>query len=190
MKLTFAVALAFVVALQPLTAFADWEIEPSHTNIGFHVSHLGLTKTPGVFRKFEGKIALNDDKIEASSVSFTIDAASIDTTSTERDTALRGKDWLDAKRNPHITFVSKSVRRIDDKHFIVSGDLTIRGKTLPVDFSATLTNRTINPFLQVPAIGFVANAQVKRTAFGMSKFLPAVGDDVELEIQTELNQKP
>lgn len=182
--------MLIIGGLFPPMALAAWEIDPSHTHVGFQVGHLGLTHTPGIFRKVEGQVTFDDKKIEASSVAITIDAASIDTVHTQRDADLRSAPWFDVEKNPKLTFVSTSVRRIDDKNYVISGNLTIRGKTLPVDFNTVLTNRVVNPFLKVPVVGFVGNARIKRSDFGMTQYLAVIADEVELKIALELVQKP
>ena len=187
MKPVFLLMLT-AAALSPLAAYADWQVEPTHTSIGFEVSHLGLTNTPGIFRQFKSQVHFDDKKVEASTVSFSIDAGSIDTNSTERDNVLRGEGWFEAAKYPLIQFVSTSVRRIDDRHFVVSGDLSLHGKTQPVAFSAELTNYATNPFLKVPVVGFVGTATIKRSAFGLEQYMGAIGDDVKLSFQTELNK--
>ena len=179
-----------VGALVPGLALANWTIEPSHTNVSFEVGHLGLTQTPGVFRRFDSTIRFDDRDIEHSQVTFAIDAASVDTYDATRDAALRGADWFDAARYPKITFVSRSVKQVDASNFSIAGDLTVRGRSVPVTFEARLTDRVLNPFLKVPAVGFVATAHVDRTAFGMTQFLPVVGGEVTLKIQAELNKLP
>ena len=183
-------SLFAVAAMLPAIASAAWTLDPSHTNIGFEVDHLGLTKTPGQFRKFNAQVAFDDERIEKSSVTFTIDAGSIDTLSAVRDADLRGDKWLDAQRFPSITFTSRTVRRIDASRFVISGDLTIRGKTLPVDFEGRITNRVENPFLKVPSMGFVASTVIRRTTFGIAEYLPVIGDEVTLRVQTELSKAP
>lgn len=191
MKLKSSVIAAFAaISLLPAIAMAAWTIEPTHTNVTFEVDHLGLTKTPGQFRKFSAEVFLDEEQIEKSRVSFTVDANSIDTLVGTRDSELRRADWFDAERHPEITFVSKSVKRAEDGNIVISGDLTIRGKTLPVDFNARMTKQIVNPFLKIPSVGLVATARIKRTDFGMTKFLAAVADEVELRLQTELNKKP
>lgn len=179
-----------VAGLFPHLAFAAWELDAAHTHVGFQVSHMGLTQTPGLFRKVEGQVTFDDKNIEASKVTITIDAASIDTVHTQRDIDLRGAAWFDAEKNPKLSFVSTSVRRIDDKNYVIAGQLTIRGKTLPVDFNTVLTNRVVNPFLKVPVVGFVGSAKVKRSDFGMTQYLALIADEVDLKIALELIQKP
>jgi len=176
--------------LLPTAALAAWELDLAHTHVSFQVGHLGLSHTPGIFRKVEGRLSFDDTRIEASTIALTIDTASIDTAHGVRDGHLRGPNWFDAEKNPNITFVSTAVRRIDDKNYVISGNLTVRGKTLPVDFDTVLTNRTMSPFLKVPLIGFVANAKVKRSDFGMVQIPAVIADEVELKIALELVQKP
>ena len=189
MKPISKLALA-VSALLPLPALAAWEIEPSHTHIGFSVGHLGLTQTPGIFRKFDAKLDFDDKHIEASKVSFTIDASSIDTNSEQRDEHLRGTDWFNVANNPKIVFTSQTVRHISGNRYAITGLLTIRGKSLPVEFQTLLTNRGINPWTKTPAIGFAGTTKIKRSDFGLTSFIPAVADEVDLKIQLEVLRKP
>jgi polyisoprenoid-binding protein YceI len=176
--------------LLPASALAGWELDLAHTHVSFQVGHLGLSHTPGIFRKVEGRLTFDDTKIEESTVAITIDAASIDTAHGVRDGHLRGPNWFDAERNPNITFVSTSVRRIDDRNYVIFGNLTIRGKTMPVEFNTALTNRAMSPFLKVPLIGFLATAKVKRSDFGMTLIPAVIADEVDLKIALELVRKP
>lgn len=182
--------LALAAALSPLAAHADWQVEPTHTSIGFEVSHLGLTNTPGIFRQFKSQVHFDEKKVEASSISFSIDAASIDTNSAERDGVLRGEGWFETAKYPLIQFTSRSVRRIDDRHVAIDGDLSLHGTTEPVEFRAELTNYATNPFLKVPVVGFVGSATIRRSAFGLNQYMGAIGDEVKLSFQTEMNKLP
>lgn len=190
LSIQFTLILAFLFGLFAREAAAAWEIDPSHTHVSFQVAHLGLTHTPGLFRKVQGHVSFDDAKPEASSVTITIDTASIDTVHGQRDADLRSAAWLDAENNPHITFVSTAVRRVDDRRFVISGNLSIRGKTLPVDFDTELTNRAENPFLKVPMVGFVGKARIRRSDFGMTQYPAVIADEVELNIALELLRKP
>ena len=189
-SLTLRYAALALCPFVPGLALADWAIEPSHTNVSFEVGHMGLSQTPGVFRKFESTVHFNDQDIPHSQITLSIDTASVDTYEATRDAALRGADWFDAAKYPKITFASTSVKQIDATNFDIVGDLTVHGKTVPVTFAAHLTNRVTNPFLKVPAVGFVATAHVARSAFGMTQYLPVVGDDVALKISVEMNKLP
>ena len=188
--LTSIFATMALEVLLPTTALAAWEIDSSHTHVSFQVGHLGLTHTPGIFRKVEGRVKFDDKNVEASSVTITIDATSIDTVHAQRDNDLRSATWFDVEKNPTISFVSTSVRRIDDKNYVIAGNLSIRGKSIPVDFNTVLTNRAINPFLKLPMVGFVGNAKIKRSDFGMTHYPAVISDEVDLKISLEMIQKP
>jgi polyisoprenoid-binding protein YceI len=189
--------LLFVRTLMPKSAVIEasaatkrepWTFEPAHTHIGFSVRHLGLTDTPGNFRRFDAQLSFDEGNLEASSVSFEIDAASIDTAFEMRDEHLRGADWLDANTHPKILFVSRSVRSAEDRQCVIEGDLTIRGITLPAAFDATLIDRAVNPWTQAPVIGFEARANISRSAYGMDAIPHALSNNVRLTIATEITQ--
>ncbi|WP_322040150.1 YceI family protein [Burkholderia diffusa] len=167
-----------------------WSFEAAHTHISFSVRHLGLTRTPGIFRRFDAQLAFDDEHIEASRVSFEIDAASIDTAFDLRDEHLRGTDWLHVHAYPKIVFVSRSVRLRDGRQYAIDGDLTIRGITLPALFDATLIDRAVNPWTRHSVVGFEATASVSRSAYGMDAIPHALSDDVRLKIATEITREP
>ncbi|SKD05629.1 Polyisoprenoid-binding protein YceI [Paraburkholderia hospita] len=169
---------------------AAWAIEPAHTHIGFSVRHLGLTRTPGIFRRFDAQLAFDDQRVEASSVSFEIEAASIDTALDVRDEHLRGAEWFDVQSHPTIFFVSRSVRNTEGREYVIEGDLTIRGITLAVSFDTTLIDRAVNPWTQSPVVGFEATANISRSAYGMDAIPHALSDTVHLTIATEVTLQP
>ena len=167
-----------------------WSFDAAHTHIGFSVRHLGLTRTPGTFRRFDAQLAFDDTCVEASRVSFEIDAASIDTAFDLRDEHLRGTDWLHVHAHPKIVFVSRSVRLLDGRQYAIDGDLTIRGITLPALFDATLIARAVNPWTRHPVVGFEATANISRSAYGMDAIPHALSDNVRLKIATEITRVP
>lgn len=189
-KFIVAGCFALGTLLATSSAWAGWELDPTHTHVSFDVSHLGLTQTPGIFRQISGQVSYDDKDIESSSVSISIDAASIDTAYAKRDADLRGPDWFDAERHPKITFVSKAVRKVGEHKYVITGDLSIKGRTLSVDFMTTLTNRAVNPFVKLPMVGFAGEARVKRSAFGLTQYPNVIGEDVNLRIALEMIQKP
>jgi polyisoprenoid-binding protein YceI len=178
---------AAIVESAPAAASTDWAIEPAHTHIGFTVRHLGLTRTPGIFRRFTAGLVFDEKCVEASRVSFEVDAASIDTAFDMRDEHLRGADWFDVQTYPTIAFVSRSVRRVEGRQYVIDGDLTIRGITRSTSFDATLIDRALNPWTQSPVIGFEATGSISRAAYGMDAIPHALSDDVQLTIATEVS---
>lgn len=177
---------AAVIESAPASTRADWAIEPAHTHIGFSIRHLSLTRTPGIFRRFDARLSFDDQCVEASSVSFEVDATSIDTAFDLRDEHLRGADWLDVQSHPMIVFVSHTVRHKEGRQYAIDGDLTIRGVTLPVSFDTTLIDRAVNPWTSSPVVGFEATAAISRRAYGMDAIPHALSDTVHLTIATEV----
>lgn len=169
-----------------MTNSAAWVVEPAHTHISFAVRHLGLTSTPGVFKRFAAQLRFDDRDIEASSVIFEVETASIDTALAMRDEHLCGPEWFNVSAHPKAVFASRSVRRGSGDRFVIEGDLTLRGVTLPVAFDAALLGRAVNPWTQAPVVGFEAVAVISRNAYGMGAFPGALSDDVKLKIETEL----
>jgi polyisoprenoid-binding protein YceI len=171
-----------------MTESTTWVAEPAHTHIGFSVRHLGLTSTPGLFKRFNAHLRFDDQAIEKSSVTFEVDVASIDTSLEIRDEHLRGPEWFDVQAYPKAVFVSTAVKRSSGDRYVVEGELSLRGVSLPVAFEALFTGRATNPWTQAPVVGFEASAVISRSAYGMGAFPGALSDEVRLRIETELTR--
>ena len=180
---------ATVIESGAASAPVRWTLEPAHTHVSFSVRHLGLTRTPGIFRRFNAQLAFDDLRIEVSGISFEIEATSIDTAFAIRDKHLRGTDWLDVQTHPKILFVSREVRPAAGRQYVIDGDLTIRGITLPVSFDTTLTDCAVNPWTLGPVIGLEATADISRSAYGMDAIPHALSDNVRLKIETEITRQ-
>ena len=185
-KLAFATALgaAAMVGGQALAA-DEFVFDKSHTHILFYIDHLGFSTTQGEFLDFEGSLSLDTEAPENSSVSVTIDAASLDSGWADRDAHLRSDDFLDVENHPTITFTSSEVTLTGDNTADVAGDLTILGTTQPVVLAVTLNNMGEHPFSGETVAGFEATTTISRSDFGMGFGVPAIGDEVEIVINTE-----
>lgn len=184
-----SLALATALALAPLSAFsAPWTIDKSHTQIMFSVSHLGFSNTNGIFREFDGEIDFDPENIGATSVSFTIQADSVDTFWERRDQHVKNADFLDVENHPTITFVSTDVEQTGDNTARVTGDLTLRGVTNAITFEATLNQLGPNPFRpQVEIAGFTMTGEIDRTAFGVNFGAPAIGAVIPFTVDLEMS---
>jgi polyisoprenoid-binding protein YceI len=109
----------------------SWKLDPAHSDVGFVVGHLVMSKVHGRFDAFSGTVVTNED-LARSSVNVSIDAASVNTHLPVRDNQVRSADFLDAEHFPNITFASTAVRNQEAGRYFVDGDLTIRGTTRPV----------------------------------------------------------
>ena len=129
-------ALLFFVCLRAAMG-QTYKIDPAHSKIAFSVPHL-LGTARGEFHKFNGSIVVDREHPERSSVTATIQVASIDTQIPRRDTHLLSADFFDAARFPTITFRSRSVRRSGMDTGDIAGDLTLKGVTRPLTLRVKL----------------------------------------------------
>ena len=168
----------------------NWKIDPVHSNVGFSVRHLMISKVNGHFRNWTGTLVIDDAKPENSKITATIETASIDTKEPQRDDHLRSADFFDAANHPELKFESTSVKKVSDDRFEVTGNLTIRGNTKPVTLDTEFFGRQKDPWGGERA-GFAAKAHIDRKDFGLTFNMPldgggfVVGDKVEITLDIE-----
>jgi polyisoprenoid-binding protein YceI len=148
------------------TATGTWTIDPAHSIAEFAVKHMVLTTVKGRFRELEGTLQIDEARPENSSVSASVDVASIDTSVADRDAHLRSDDFFNAEKYPKITFRSTRVERVDDTHFKVVGGLTIRDVIREVVLDGEYEGQIDDPWGNRRA-GFTATTQISRKEFGV-----------------------
>lgn len=165
-----------------------WTIDPAHTTVGFSARHLMAARVRGSFKTLSGHIDIAD-RPEASSVSVTIDASSVDTGTADRDNHLRSPDFLDIENFPSIEFTSTTVRTAGNS-YEVDGTLTIKGTSQPVTLQMQYLGVMADPWGNEKAL-FTATAEINREDFGLTWNAPLeaggwlVGKKVEIEIETQ-----
>jgi polyisoprenoid-binding protein YceI len=191
-KLNIFLTAFFLVAL---TASANsWKFDKSHTTIGFDVSHMVIATVDGKFKDFEGTVETEGDNWENAKVNFTAKVNSIDTDNNDRDNHLKSDDFFAAEKYPEITFVGKSMKKVDEKDYKLTGDLTIRGRTMEVTLDVKHNGTITDPWGNVRA-GFSITGEINRFDYGLKwdKALDTgglvVGETVEFDIQVELIQQ-
>lgn len=116
----------------------DWTIDPTHSRIGFSSRHTMVSRIRGAFNDISGSVRVDGEDVGSSRAEVTIRVDSIDTRNADRDAHLLTPQFFDAEQFPLISFVSTHIDEVDEEHFIVTGDLTIRGITrqvsLPLEF--------------------------------------------------------
>lgn len=171
-----------------LPATGTWAIDPSHSEVGFTVRHLGISKTRGRFAAFAGDVVVAE-RAEDSRVTVTIDPASVDTKDAGRDEHLRGADFFGVGEHPTWTFVTTSVVPSGGR-WAVTGDLTIAGVTRPVVLDTEVVGLATDPWGN-ERVGFQASTEVNREDFGLTwnaaletgGFL--VGKTVKIDLEVE-----
>ena len=165
-----------------------WDIDASHSTVGFSVRHMMVSKVRGYFTRFSGEIVTAEDPAQ-SSVTATIDLASIDTRQEQRDAHIRSADFFDVENHPQMTFRSTAVRT-DGADWTVEGDLTIKGITKPVTLALELNGFGPDAYGGTRA-GFSAKTVINRNDFGVDIKMPmdgggvVVGDKVTVELEIE-----
>jgi polyisoprenoid-binding protein YceI len=167
-----------------------YKIDTAHSKVAFSVRHMVFAKVRGHFTKWSAELSLDPSDLTKSSISVTLDAASIDTGEAQRDGHLKSPDFLDVEKFPKITFVSRRVQRASDKKYAVTGDLTIRGISHDVSLDVEELGRGKDPWGNA-RIAFGAKATIERTDYGLkwNQTLEAggllVGEKVEFEIDIQ-----
>jgi len=171
-------------ATSPLTA-GTWNLDASHSEVGFSVRHAGISKVRGSFTEFDATLNIAET-IAESSVEATIQIASVNTKDANRDGHLKSADFFDAEQFPTMTFKSTGIKG-DADDLVVIGDLTIRGVTKEVELAAELGGQAVDAFGATRA-GFFASTTISRKEFGITwnAALEAggvlVSDKVKIEI--------
>jgi polyisoprenoid-binding protein YceI len=147
-------------------AAGTYDIDLSHSNVDFVVRHLMISKVRGRFAAFSGAVTIAEVP-EESSVSVTIDPASISTNDEQRDGHLRSADFFDVEQYPALTFTSTSVEAVKGDHWKVTGDLTIRDVTKAVVLDVEFDGAQTDPWGGA-RIGFTASTEIDREDWGLS----------------------
>jgi polyisoprenoid-binding protein YceI len=184
--------LAVLLSLAPTLALAagsSWNIDASHSQVGFAVKHLVISNVRGEFGAYQGKLVLDDSDVTRSSVEATIDANSLNTKVADRDAHLKGPDFFDVAKYPSITFKSTKVAKAGKDQLKVTGDLTLHGVTRPVVLDVS-TSPEVKGMYGETRRAFAATTRISRKDYGLTwnKLVeagPAVGDEVTIALDLE-----
>lgn len=173
----------------PTLSAGTWAIEPAHSEVGFTVRHLGLSKVRGRFNRFRGSVEVHSD-LRTASLEATIDLSSVDTNHPERDGHLRSGDFFDATTRPEMRFVSTEATEN-----VLIGDLTIGDITRPVELDVEFHGVTVDGYSTTRA-GFSARGVIRRSDWGIDFNAPLgadgmlVSDKVSVELEIQLVPEP
>ncbi len=181
-----ALAVSTDAAEMPANTYV---LEPSHASVIGKVSHFGLSLYRFRFDKFDATYAYDPAKPEAAQLSVSVDVNSLNT-GTEKTNKEFANDFMGAARTPVATFVSRSITRSDNTAVVI-GDLTLNGLTKPATLNVVFNGYgALGPMgVLGTKAGFSATLVVKRSEFELTKYLPAVGDEVSFDIDVEFVAK-
>lgn len=186
-KLILSVAIAMSLALGA-NAQNKWNVDASHTNVTFEVTHMIVSDVEGAFKVFNGDVTAKDDTFQDAVINFKVDVASVNTNDEARDKHLAGDDFFNTEKYPNMTFKSTSFKKVSGKNYKLTGMLTIRDVTKPVTFDITFGGVAKDPWGNTKA-GFKGTTTINRTEFNLkwNKAIEAGGWAVSEEVRIKLN---
>ena len=168
----------------------NWNIDSTHSVIGFKVRHMMISNVTGTFGDFNATAETVGDDFSTAKFSFRAGIDSINTGVVDRDGHLKSADFFDSANHPDLTFVSKSVNKISEEELEILGDMTIRGTTKSVKLKAEFNGIAVDPYGQTKA-GLSIIGKIKRSEFGLvwSAVTEAgnivVGDEITLNTEIQ-----
>jgi polyisoprenoid-binding protein YceI len=184
--------LAAALTVSSFAFASTWDIDSAHANATFKIKHMTVSTVQGNLGAISGVLTLDDGDVTKSSVNAKIDVKGINTNQTKRDEHLRSPDFFEVEKYPTMSFVSKSITKVDDTHIKVTGDLTIKNTTKSVTLDGELSKEALNPMSKAKTRGFSATTTIARKDFGLNFNAPLetggllLGEDVQVAIEAEL----
>jgi polyisoprenoid-binding protein YceI len=170
---------------------STWKFDPAHTTVEFVAKHMMITNVKGRFKSFDGEIAVDGEDPETAIVNVTFETASVDTGHDQRDGHLRSPDFFDVTNFPNITFKSTKVELLGEDHFKVTGDLTVRDVTRPVELDTHVDGK-IKDMQGKQRAAFSATTSFNRKDYGLNWNVALeaggwlVGEQVKINIDAEI----
>lgn len=178
------ISIAAVLLTLPAYAADDYTVDPRHTWPVFEVNHLGFSTQRGRFNSSSGKITL-DTAAKKGSVELVIETASLDMGFDKWDEHMKSDEFFNVAQFPTMRFVSDKLLFDGDKVVGAEGSFTLLGVTRPLTLTVNNFRCAPHPMLKKPACGADITATLKRSEFGMTKFVPAVSDEVKISVPVE-----
>lgn len=184
--LLVGVLAAPVAALPNSAQAAEYVIdtEGQHAFIEWRIQHLGFSWLYGRFNDFEGRFDYDKGHLADASVEVTIDMSSLDTNHAERDKHLRSGDFFGVADYPTATFRSTSVEPTGDGHFLLTGEMTIKGITREIEIEAKRIGEGDDPWGGYRA-GFIGTTTIPLKAFGIDYDLGPAATEAEVTLSIE-----
>lgn len=176
--------LSLFASLSAYAAPETFTLDPNHTYVLWRINHFGFSNPSGKWLA-EGNIVLDETKPQDSKVNVIIHPGDMITGLPKLDEHLKSKDFFDVVKFPTATFVSSKIDVTGKNTAKVYGVLTVHGVSKPIVLDVKLNKVGMSPITNDRTVGFTASTKLKRSDFGISAYLPGLGDDVEIDIEAE-----
>lgn len=182
-----------ILAASSLFAQTNWVVDKSHSKIGFSVKHLVITDVDGFFKDYDAQITTQGDDFTKATIDFTVNTNSIFTDNEDRDKHLRSDDFFNSEQFPQMIFKGKSMKKVGNNKFKLTGDLTIRDVTKKIEFDVVYNGMVKDPWGNTKA-GFKITGKLNRFDYNLkwNKAIETgslvVGKEVKINIDLQLKK--
>jgi polyisoprenoid-binding protein YceI len=191
MRVRFMIPVLGIALGASASRAADtYQLEKTHVDLLFSISHAGFTEKHGAFRDLDATLQYDAAHPEKSQVTVTVKTDSVDTGFARRDSDVKSDKFLDVAKYPEMRFVSIKVTPGPGDTLLIEGNLSLHGATQPLTLNAKLNKSAPNPFDKKPTLGFSATGSLKRSDYGVSTYVPIIGDVIAITIDAEFNRQP
>ncbi|GGB08241.1 MULTISPECIES: YceI family protein [Mucilaginibacter] len=184
------ILLAAAFTYTAASAQTTWTVDKAHSNVKFTVTHLMVSDVDGIFKNYDATITAAKPDFSDAKFQISIQTASVTTDNDQRDKHITSPDFFDVATYPTITFTSTGITKTSDKHYKLTGNLTLHGVTKPASFDLWYRGTIQNPMSKADDAGFQLTGTIKRSDFNFgSKFGNAmVSDEVAIKANGEFGK--
>ncbi|WP_413668883.1 YceI family protein [Mucilaginibacter sp. Mucisp86] len=184
------ILLAAAFSYTAASAQTTWNVDKAHSNVKFTVTHLMVSDVDGIFKNYDATITAAKPDFSDAKFQISIQTASVSTDNDQRDKHITSADFFDVATYPTITFTSTAITKTSDKHYKLTGNLTLHGVTKPASFDLWYRGTIQNPMSKADDAGFQLTGTIKRSDFNFgSKFGNAmVSDEVTIKANGEFGK--
>jgi polyisoprenoid-binding protein YceI len=181
------IILSSVFLLTAFSVLQTWKNDKPHSQLGFTVTHLGISDVSGTFNDFDVTVTSSRPDFSDAVFEMTANVSSIDTRVEARDNHLKSADFFDAAKYPVITFKSTSVKKNGEGNYKLTGDLALHGITKEITLDLSFRGVTENPMTKVKTAGFQVTGSINRSDFniGVGFPPPVISDKVYIKADGE-----
>ena len=166
----------------------SYQIDPAHTSVLFKINHMGMSTFVGRFNELEASLEFDPAHMENAKLTALIKISSIDVNNKDLEETLKGSSWFEAEKYPQALFKTETVVMLNDTHAKFNGNLTLHGVTAPIVLNVVFNGAGNNMLSGKYTLGFTATTRFKRSQFGIDYLLPAIGDDIDVEVFAEFQK--
>jgi polyisoprenoid-binding protein YceI len=180
-----AAALLPSLSIGRASAAEQLHIGAARGSIDFSIGDSKIFRTTGSFKEWQGVVLVDDTDVARSTVQVNINTGSIQMLDAQQSEMLKDADFFDVAKFPKMTYVSSRITRTSDSSLTVEGAITLRGITRPMPLQVSVTDRKADAAAGARYARFHAEGSLKRSEFGMVKYVDVVGDTVDFSIRTD-----